>query len=198
MINLKQMEALLNKGASFDIAAMLNILQEETTDIDSFSEKAKGVVQSCLRKQYINEELILTVEGKEILSIIKDKDYVAKPKAKKVEKFDEWWAVYPTTDFFEYKGKVFKGTQNKRIKKEECKTLFNRLIAEGHSAEEIITATEFHFNTAKEISLKKGENQLTYIPNSERYLRIASFSPYIRLSKIHKDQKQNLTGVVDI
>lgn len=149
-------------------------------------------LQRLQRKGYIDSKGKLTQYGEELYnSMWEDAVETKVQKRKKVDgsKFEEWWAVYPTTNFFEIEGREFKGTQNKRIKKEECEKLFT-LLCVSLSPDDIIKATAFHIQTAKEISYKKKENQLTYIANSERYLREKFFEPYLERAK-----KAELTAV---
>lgn len=156
-------------------------------------------LQWLQRKGYIAlSGLAATLAGEELYCIMFEDNVPAKPAKKaatvKNDDFETWWDIFPATNGFEINGREFKGVRALRQKKEECRRKFFELT-QKFKVEEIIGATKVHFQLAKEISWKKGENQLTYIPNSERYLRERVFEPYI--SKIgKKEEKTDLT--VDI
>lgn len=144
------------------------------------------------RRFYINDKEI-TEKGKDYYySLITEnnieKDIIQKDNTRQEinNLFDLWWGVrgtegiYPSTDNFEYKGKIFQGVQKKNIKKEDCKSEFNKIIKLGeYTGEEIVEGTRNHIQIAKDDSIKKGKNQLSFIANSERYLRLRAFSPFI-------------------
>jgi hypothetical protein len=112
-----------------------------------------------------------------------------------VSHFDEWWAIFPSTDYFEINGRVFKGSRKMNIKKGECKLIFDRYVELGlFLADDIIKATDYHIMLSKEESLKKGQNKLSFITNSERYLRERYFEPYIALSKKKPKQREESGG----
>jgi len=148
------------------------------------------------RKGYLDAKGDLTKYGEELYeSLFKDLPEVKIRKIEvKDENFEKWWDIYPASDYFEYKGRVFKGYQKKNIRKDECKKLFNVLIMGGRfTAEDIIRATEHHVEITKEKSFKENKNYVTFITNSERYLRERRFEPFI--NKI-KEKEQFKSDVV--
>lgn len=161
----------------------------EGVDISDLNDLASLSALSTLqRKGYINTKLKVTDAGNKLYLSLTDDIQVVKKIKIKDDKFEEWWETYPSTDDFKYKGKKFPGTQSKKVKKEECLILFNKLLHGGLDADKIISATKYHFDNAKSLSLRKGTNQLSYIANSERYLREKMFEPFI--GKVVKDEQQ--------
>lgn len=90
----------------------------------------------------------VTPAGNEfIVSVLSPTDETIKKVTKDEidEAFDKWWGtrgtngVYPATDSFEYRGKVFKGAQKKTIKKDATKKLFRALVlTKEYTIEEIL------------------------------------------------------------
>lgn len=143
-------------------------------------------LQRLQRKGYIDNQMKMTKYGKDLYESLFQETVAVKPKRiDKNEEFEKWWAIYPTTNDFEINGKHFQGTQKKNIRKDECKKLFT-ILCNSFKAEDIIKATAYHINMAKELSYKKRDNQLTFIPNSERYLREKYFESYI--GKVEKTE----------
>lgn len=180
-------QSLLKQKIPLDCIYLLEMINNgEETD----SEEFLPFLQRLQRKGYIDVHLKMTKHGEELYkSLFEEKVYVKPKKAEKNSDFERWWAIYPATNDFEINNKHFQGSQKKNIKKDQCATLFN-ILCNSFTAEDIIRATEYHIFTAKQISYKKGENQLTYIPNSERYLREKYFEGYIdKYKKLGKKQE---------
>lgn len=148
-------------------------------EIDLDHPKSAAILSVLERKELILGTEI-TQKGTTILNGI---EISSKNSAKKEDLFSKWWEIYPSTDAFTLDGRKFMGTQSKKLKKVDCKKLFDAAIKEGTSPEDIIRATAYHIEQAKKLSLKKGESQLSYIPNSERYLRNKVYEPFIDASK---------------
>jgi hypothetical protein len=176
-------------------------LAKEGTNISSFlsSAREKAVYNGMVRKMLITDDGRITKLGEEYLDILNTPvQEEVKAEVRQDSGFDVWWETYPSTDYFEYKGRTFQGTQKKHLKKGECKTLFDRMVSLKLFTEtQIIGATQFHIEMAKQMSLKRGINQLSFIPNSERYLREKVFEPFIKqYEKKKPTEEQNFT--VDI
>lgn len=168
----------------------------EKEDVSALDDIASlSAIATLQRKGYVNTKLEVTDAGNKLYLSLSEHIEVIKREKIKDDKFEEWWDCYPATDAFEYKGKEFKGTQKKNIKKDECKVLFNKLIHSGLDADKIISATKYHIDSAKSLSLRKGTNQLSFVYNSERYLREKMFEPFI--GKVIKDDtpKSNETFI---
>jgi len=171
---------LADEGYSSDVISFLLFLQQGES-IDEEHPKSKALISLMERKELVVDGKI-SVKGLSLLNSMEEIGNIP-TKAIKSDKFEEWWKAYPSTDAFSIDGTNFIGTQSKRIKKDVCKKTFNKLINEGITAEDIINATQYHFEQAKKLSVKKNENKLSFIANSERYLRERMFEPYIEMAK---------------
>lgn len=172
---------------------------------DWSAPKMKAWEQTLVRKGLITDQGFITEEGRRVYDIIHSqgegevKEYKKEKKEKKVRvetDFDRWWNTYPATDNFVYKGKIFKGSQSKKIKKELCIAKFKEIIGEGkYTADDIIRATENHLQIAKEESYRRNDNKLSFIANSERYLRERMWEGYV--GAVVKETPKT-TGGIDI
>lgn len=189
-------EELIKKGYNLDIVFLLALVQEEECSIKELSyenPKLSLLYQTLLRKGLISEECKLTLEGKALL------DFLSTPLNTKIEKkkpvedhFNRWWKAYPGTDTFTYKGKSFTGTRSTRVKKDECKLKFDKIMNEGeYTVDELIAALEFEVQQKKENSLKTGVNRMTFMQNSLTYLNQRTFEPFIELIREGQKVKQS-------
>lgn len=189
-------EELIKKGYNLDIVFLLALVQEEECSIKELSyenPKLSLLYQTLLRKGLISEECKLTLEGKALL------DFLYTPLNTKIERkkpvedhFNRWWKAYPGTDTFTYKGKSFTGTRSTRVKKDECKLKFDKIMNEGeYTVDELIAALEFEVQQKKENSLKTGVNRMTFMQNSLTYLNQRTFEPFIELIREGKNIKQS-------
>lgn len=181
-------EEILKKGYNLDIVFLLSLVKEEACDIKELSyenPKLSTLYQTLIRKGLISDECLLTLDGKALI------DFLSTPMETKMERrkpvedhFNNWWKVYPGTDTFNYKGKSFTGTRSIRVKKDECKLKFDKIMNEGeYTVDEMIKALEFEVMQKKENSLKTGVNKMTFMQNSLTYLNQRTFEPYIELIK---------------
>jgi hypothetical protein len=151
-------------------------------ELYSDNPKIDALHQSLIRKALVTEDGKLTNNGEELLEFLKSKMKPIQRKKISTVEFDEWWECYPSTDHFEYKGRVFVGSRGMRVKKEECKLKFNAIINQGvYTARQIIEATKCAIMLKKEASLKKKSNELTYLQNSLTFLGGDHFVPFIDL-----------------
>lgn len=189
-------EELIKKGYNLDIVFLLALVQEEECSIKELSyenPKLSLLYQTLLRKGLISEECKLTLEGKALL------DFLYTPLNTKIERkkpvedhFNRWWKAYPGTDTFTYKGKSFTGTRSIRVKRDECKLKFDKIMNEGdYTVDELIAALEFEVQQKKENSLKTGVNRMTFMQNSLTYLNQRTFEPFIELIREGKNIKQS-------
>jgi hypothetical protein len=181
-------EEILKKGYNLDVVFLLKFVEEQGCDIKELSyenPKLSVLYQTLIRKGLISDECLLTLDGKALV------DFLSSPIDSKIEKrkpvedhFNNWWKVYPGTDTFSYKGKSFTGTRSIRVKKDDCKLKFNKILGEGeYTADELVKALEFEVMQKKENSLKTGVNKMTFMQNSLTYLNQRTFEPYIELIK---------------
>lgn len=179
---------LMNKGYDLNVIFMLKMIQEQV-DIKPFIEgspKIAALYQSLIRKALISEtdDKIITL-GQELLIFIDSKisKRIVKNKTDPTP-FDNWWEAFPPTDTFTYKQKNFQGCRSLRQNREGCQVRFNKILLEGeHTSEELTEALKYDVQSKKEMSLKTGQNKLTYIQNSATYLLQRSYEPFMELIK---------------
>lgn len=201
-----QFEELHAKGYSLDHVFLLKQIdgQCDVRALCAESPKLEILHHTLYRKGLINEKDTLTLKGKELLEFI-DSKKVEKVELKKTKVsavgFDEWWKTYPGTDTFSYGGKTFSGTRSIRVKKDDCKAKFNKIIEEGeYTVQDMIDALTFEINQKKQSSLKEKTNKLSFMQNSLTYLNQRTFEPFIELVKagIKVVEQPTNTGGTDI
>lgn len=173
-------------------------------DLPSISSDVRiaGWLQTLYKKSWVDADYKPTLLGIELYNTIFTEEsaqtIVKNKKKEAATKFDEWWAIFPPTDKFEYKGKVFSGTRGLRVSKDTCRELFEKWVKRGdYKAEQIIEATKVDVETRKQASLKEGRNKLTFLQNSATYLRNASFDPYVNTT-FTEEVVTNLNNTVDV
>lgn len=177
-------EEIINSGYTLDMIYMLKLV-DDGFDIQSLRDNAKIDIlcQSLIRKGLITDTYKITLIGKSILGFLDEEG--ESPKIKKRPKttdFDDWWKTYPGTDTFTYKGQSFTGSRSIRVKKEDCKTKFDAILAEGeYTSKDMIAALEFEITQKKENSIKTKSNRMTFMQNSLTYLNQRTFEPFIEL-----------------
>jgi hypothetical protein len=183
------------------------MLVKEGHDVASLYKdniKLEAMLQSLERKVLLSEDYKLTPIGQELLDFMATK--IAVPIVKKkasTQEFDSWWEAFPSTDHFEFQGRIFTGSRGMRVQKEKCKLKFNSIINEGiYTAKQIIEATKLVVLLKKNASIKKRSNELTYLQNSYTFLDKDHYVPFIEmLSKgavIVQTEEKPIGGGVDI
>ena len=180
-------EELTKRGFSLDLVFLL-MLAKEGHDMELLTKdsmKLDALHQSLVRKGLLTDENKITVCGNELLDFMTTKIAVPMVKKKPAPKdFDEWWESFPSTDHFEYKGRVFTGSRGMRVQKEKCKLRFNSILNEGvYTARQIINATKYIVSLKKENSFKKKSNELTYLQNSFTFLDKDHYVPFVELAE---------------
>jgi len=186
---------LQKKSYSLDHIFLLKLIQEQLdiTQICLDSVKINTIYSSLIRKGLISEDNKLTLLGEEMLEFINTEGENIKlnKKVVNVNDFDLWWETFPSNNGFD----VFKATRTFKVKKDDCKTLFNKYVNEKkYTAKEIIDATKYDVEIRKENSIKKRENQLTFLQNSHTYLYQESFQGFIGL-EIKENKKEDYDGI---
>lgn len=184
-ISLSHFKELIEEGYGLDVIFYLRLI-DEGADVEQLqtTSKLKILYQTVRRKGLITEENKITVLGRLVMKLESDEEVAEKIVKTKPDDsdFEKWWKLYPGTDTFTYKGQSFTGSRAMRAKKEDCKTKFNNIIAEGeYTAQEMIDALQYDVMQKKENSIKTKVNRLTYMQNSLTYLNQRSFEPFIEL-----------------
>jgi len=189
-------EEIVKKGYSLDLIYLLSLIYEEqdVTDMIEDSSKIAILHQTLIRKDLLSEANIITVKGKELLDFIANEEISKLPKkAIKISEFEEWWKIFPSNNRFSHKGKSFAATRALKVKQEDCKKQFNKLVNDKKfTAREIIEATKIDVLLKKNESVKKGENKLTYLQNSLTYLNQCSFQGFIELIGSNDEEEKTI------
>lgn len=192
------------KGYTLDMVYLVQ-LAEQGIDIKILCEETPklGVLfQGVVRKGLITEDGGLSTVGKELLEFLHTEGEDVKIVKRKVDdEFERWWKAYPGTDSFTYKGKSFTGSRSMRVRKEDCKVKFKKILEEGeYTIDDLVAALEYEVLQKKENSLKTGANKLTFQQNSLTYLNQRTFEPFIELVRAGETIKESqvVTGGTDI
>jgi hypothetical protein len=168
------------------------------------SVKIDSLHSTLIRKGLITEtEDKITTVGKELLTFIESKDTKKFVKRKTgITEFKKWWQAFPGTSTFTYKGRHFEGSRSLRVKEEECRIKFDKILSDGlFTTDDLIKALEYEIRQKMEYSLKTRENKLQYMHNSLTYLNQRDFEPYVELIKsgdIITESSTENSAVVDI
>jgi hypothetical protein len=193
----EKFEELIKKSYSLDIIYLLKLIETEY-DVEPLYENSmrlSAIYQSLRRKGLIAEgENKLTTVGKDLLKYLQPevtKRTFVKRKPQ-VTAFEEWWKTYPGTDTFTYKGKKFRGTRALRKDKQACKVKFDAILLEGdYTAEQLVQALTYELEQKVIMSMKTGQNRLTYMQNSLTYLNQRTYEAFVELI----DEQGNDHGV---
>ena len=151
---------LQKKGITTDMVVMLGWINKDLSmdHIIKGSKKIEAIYATMVRKGLVSEEGKITILGADILNFVAKKTNRKFEKTKVAEtEFDAWWAIFPANDKFEIKGRSFGPTRAFRVKKEDCRLMFNTMILEKEfTAQEIIDATIYDVNLKKNLSYKRG------------------------------------------
>lgn len=186
LISFEKWEELIKNGYSLDVLYFLQLLEEgyESTEIASKSPKFNTLWSSLLRKGLVTDEGKVTLEGKNLLSLLSEEVNKPKLRKKKTEssEFISWWNTYPSTDTFEYKGRKFTGSRALRVKKDDCRVKLNKILNEGeYTIDELVEALKLEVEQKAEASIKEGKNKISFFQNSLTYLNQATYDPFVDL-----------------
>ena len=205
-VTFSHFEELYKNGYTLDMLFVLKLAEEaDVMFLCNDDLKLKTLLQGMIRKGILTENGKITLSGSAVLEIL-NKEEVKTPLTRKIpdktDDFERWWKAYPGTDTFTYKGKSFSGTRSMRVKKDDCKLKFTKILNEGeYTADEMIAALQLEVEQKKDNSVKAGENKLKYMQNSLTYLNQRTFEPYIELIKegVNNTPSPSIpTGSVDI
>lgn len=202
-VNLYHFKEIIKKGYSLDIIFLLKELQakNDISELCNNSKKIEAIYNSILRKQLYSEELKqLTLEGDELLKFLNtDNVLLVKKSFVKKEDFDYWWEIFPSNNKFIHKGVNFPLTRSFKTRKDDCKKLFEKIVnSKKFTAKQIIDATIVDVETKKENSVRKRENQLTFLQNTYTYLYQGTFEGYVDLSISEETNSIIVKGSTDI
>jgi hypothetical protein len=155
-------------------------------------------IQALERKGYIDKSFCVTQTGFLLLNSLKDGTTnvksVLKPTVDAEEAFATWWAAYPAVDSFVHKGRRFKGSRSFKNSKDKCKALLAQILKEGnYTLEQLLNALKQEIEQKKDLSVKKNENQMSFMKNTHAYLYQRAFEGFIEAS-YHQKEEENSPG----
>ncbi len=196
---------IIKRGYSLDGVYLLELINENVDIQPLCKENVKiyTLHQTLIRKGLIFEtEDKLTTLGKDILTFIltpASSDVKLEKKKPDGTDFDNWWKAYPGTNSFTYKGRTFTGDRALRVKKEDCRTKYNKIILEGeYTPAQLLSALEIEITQKKEKSIKEGTNKMSYMQNSLTYLNQRTFEPFIELINEPTSFTENTGRTIDL
>lgn len=190
-IPVEALSIILDQKADLNSVFLLHLLVNQIP-FDENNIHLSSWIQGLKRKGLLTEDRIVTLKGKQLLNAAMTAQFnPTQIPDKKNDPFEKWWKdAYPSTDYFELNGRVFNGTQQKKINKEGSRKLFYEIINEGlYTQDDIFDGTVFCIENAKELSLKSGKSEIQYISNSEKFLRIRQFAPFVEAARKKKAGK---------
>lgn len=202
-IKIESFVELLKQGYSLNNIYILQAIKEGLHPEDFLtSPSGKAILQGMMRKSLISTSYKITECGEQLLKLAYSNTVEAIPTIKKEKStatqktdfFERWWTSFPGTDTFEYKGRKFAGSRALRTNKEECRALFNKIVREGFTGEEMLQSLEYEITQKKEDSLKRKENKLRFMQNSATYLRQRTWEPFIELARQGNNIKEEATS----
>jgi hypothetical protein len=206
-LTIEAFEELTKVGMDLNSLFVLECLSEGTdpcVHVKSYNcERVEAWKQGLIRKGLVNEDLTLTLNGKQLLSSSHKGTSVFEGfKAvaiKKTDDFERWWSTFPKTDLFEYGGKYFSGSRGMRVRKDDCRKKLLKILDEGpYTIEDMIRALEYEILLKKKESLKENANKLKYMHNSFTYLNQRDFENFIEISKSEKAHNNTEQGTFNI
>lgn len=144
--------------------------------------------QSLIRKGYVDELGNPTADGLEALKAVKSgepfKGALERAAEDTLQGFDKWWNTFPPSDVFEIQGKRFEGSRTLRIRKNDCRDAFVKIMEEKtYSVDDLIGALQYEVQAKKQMSLKERDNKLRYMHNSLTYLKQRDFEGFMNTPK---------------
>jgi hypothetical protein len=103
--------------------------------------------------------------------------------------FETWWKAFPSTDTVIENGKIlYKGSRSLKAKKEEALGLFQGIMQEGYTLEQLLSALECEIRMRIDRSKAEKKNCMQYMINSSSYLRQRVFASFIEVAELEKKQ----------
>jgi hypothetical protein len=169
------------------------------------SEKWKGIAQTLIRFQYISEDGLITIKGKEIYESLCNRGVIDE-NTKNIREimtkdyFEEWWKLYPVSDGFKRGDKKFGISRSLKVygKKADHRKKLEAIINEGqHTWKDLIEALETEILYRKDESCRSGDNKLKYMHNSLTYIIQRDFEAWIEENKKPKERQGFVNELID-
>jgi hypothetical protein len=182
-MNIPNFYEILNRGYSLDQMYLLLSIERGTSGFPD-TQRVNSLLQSLVRKGLCTEAFGVTELGREMTALLLSQE-AAPPdirtrRTEGVSFYAQWLKCFPITDGFTWKGRTFPKTRALRKNTEKCRELFARIIREGeYTANDLCNAIIAECLAKMEESVKRGENKMSYVVNSESYLRQRVFEGFV-------------------
>lgn len=198
-IDINSLFEIVKKTYSADHILLLKAIEEgiDLTSMCESSDRFSTLHTSLIRKGLISEtDNKITLIGQELLRFAESEGEEKMEKIKSDgDGFDRWWNAYPKNMEFEYNGKFFSGDRAFKVKKDECRIKFNKIILEGEfTADDLIRALLYEVEAKKKRSVETGQNKMQYMQNSCTYLNQRTYQGFIEDSKKKREESKIYTG----
>ncbi len=179
LIDQRTVEFLIRNNLTIhDFVFLMNLHSGASWDESAFpTDKAK-----LLLFEYINESNQVTGKTVELLEKLLSENKVSSWNS---INFDEWWNKYPISDEHSF----FPMTRPLRVRKEECRILFNKVIKNGISLHDLLSALDKEVTTRRNRSIDS--NEMKYMTNSLNYLQGQYYLPWME-----EENKTNSQGQI--
>lgn len=144
--------------------------------------------QSLIRKGFLTEDGEVSVLGAALLEAVGSGNPFKGALEEKIvvneKDFEAWWAAFPSSDIFEYKGRKFSGSRSLKYAKKDCKVVFDKIINEGGTTgADLIRCIEYEVLMKKEESVKNNENKMKFMKSAMSYLNSRQYEGFLETSK---------------
>lgn len=146
-----------------------------------------------VRLGLLDDKYTLTSEGRELTEsclALGVPEFVVPTLEETEDEFETWWLEFPLWDNH---GRWVK-TRKLRINKTKARKIYNKLMGEGVTPEELSRALAADVKFRKDVSIK--ENKLSFIPNPARWLADREFEAFLNEEK--KEVTPDEQGQADI
>lgn len=175
---------ILHKGLTLDHIFLLYLIKCGIY-VDTEDTKINSLLRGLKRKELIySEDKVLKCYpvGSDLADFWDTTTIKPVVVVQTIDDFERWWAAYPGTDTFIHENKTFTGSRALRVRKEDCRLQFNKIILQGeYTVDKLIAALNIEINQKKAASVKSGVNKLSYMQNSLTYLNQKTYEPYMTL-----------------
>jgi len=161
------------------------LLMEMRRGVSDFPQTPRigALLQSLKRKGLCTESFRVTSAGEELVKFAFSEEMRDIPRVRREDGnsfYTQWLRAFPCTDGFSWRGRTFSKTRTLRKNTEKCRDLFFKILREGeYTAEELCGAIIAESLAKMEDSYRRGENKMSFITNSESYLRQRIFEGFM-------------------
>jgi len=198
-LTIEQFAQVIELGVPLEALFVMEcIIQGTNPALHIKSQRLGGITQLLTRKNYLSKEGTITPLGKKFYDTLRCGGMELEIAVKEIKdqsnsSFEVWWKVFPATDGFEYRGQKFEKTRALRTGESVCRILFEKnSTTTAYTAEQIIEATKAHLELVKRQSIKTGTNKMSFINNSQTYLRNRIYEAF--MGEKTESDKTEVTG----